>query len=205
MGRWVLVRHGVTPWNEEGRVQGHVETSLSARGRRQAELVASRLAGISFDAAYASDLPRCVETAETILASHSMQLRRTPDLREQGYGEWEGRVFREIQRDDPVLYDALMKHPTDFIPPGGEGIPALLERVGRFVSATREIHGPDETLLIVGHMGSVQALLVCLLGLPKDFITRFMLRPASVSIMGIYEDRATVEEWNSTDHLEEAP
>lgn len=205
MGRWVLVRHGVTPWNEEGRVQGHVQTPLSVAGRRQAELAASRLAGTSFDAAYASDLLRCVETAETILGSHSARLRRTSDLREQGYGEWEGRVFREIQRDDPVRYDTLMKHPTDFVPPGGEGIPALLERVERFVATARETHGPDETLLIVGHLGSLQALLVCLLGLPKDFITRFMLRPASVSIMGIYADRATVEEWNSTGHLEEAP
>lgn len=205
MGRWVLVRHGVTPWNEEGRIQGHVPTSLSETGRMQAQRAASRLAGVPFDCAYASDLPRCVETARAILHSRPVPLRLTPDLREQGYGQWEGRIFRDIQQQDPVRYDTLMQRPTEFVPPGGEGIQAMLERVGRFASGLRESHRLDENLLIVGHMGSLQAFLVRMLDLPRDYITRFVLLPASISVVGVYQDRATLEEWNNTNHLEDAP
>jgi broad specificity phosphatase PhoE len=201
----VLVRHGVTPWNEEGRIQGHTATSLSETGRVQVQRAAARLAGASFDCAYASDLPRCVETAQAIIQSRPVPLHLTPDLREQGYGQWEGRVFRDLQQQDPVRYDTLMQRPTEFVPPGGEGIQAMLERVGRFAAGLRESHSVDDNLLIVGHMGSLQAFLVRMLDLPHDYITRFVLGPASISVIGVYQDRATLEGWNNTSHLEDAP
>jgi broad specificity phosphatase PhoE len=198
----VLVRHGVTQWNEEGRVQGHVQTPLSDAGRGQAQRVAARLAGVSFAAAYTSDLTRALETAQLLLDSRPVPLRPVLELRELSYGHWEGRVFREIQRDEPDRYEALMKRPTEFVPPGGEGIADLLRRVAEFASRLREAHGPEETLLIVGHLGSLRALLLGLLDLPAEAIWRFALRPASVSVLSVYPDTATLEEWNSVSHLE---
>ena len=62
--RWFLVRHGETPWNDEGRAQGQSDTPLNARGRAQAALTGTRLMPLDFEAAYSSDLQRVVSTAE---------------------------------------------------------------------------------------------------------------------------------------------
>ena len=59
----IVVRHGETAWNADGRIQGHLPTALNARGMRQAEAVAARLAGEAFDALYSSDLKRAMQTA----------------------------------------------------------------------------------------------------------------------------------------------
>ena len=58
MGSWYLVRHGETQWNRIGRIQGHSDVPLTETGRRQARLLARRLADSTFDAVYTSDLSR---------------------------------------------------------------------------------------------------------------------------------------------------
>jgi broad specificity phosphatase PhoE len=195
----------MTPWNEEGRVQGHVETSLSDAGRRQAGQTRVRLAGAPFTAAYASDLPRCMETAQLVLDSRPVPLRTAPELRELFYGLWEGRSYREIQKEEPERFAAMMADPLTFAPPEGEGLAELMLRVGRFVTATREAHAPEETLLVVGHQGSLRALLLTVLELPLSHFWRFGLRAASVSVLDVRRDGAILEEWNSTTHLEGPP
>ena len=50
--RWFLIRHGETAWNDEGRAQGQSDTPLNVRGTAQAELTATRLAPLEFEAAY---------------------------------------------------------------------------------------------------------------------------------------------------------
>ena len=54
----VVVRHGETLWNADGRQQGHLDSPLSELGWRQAEAIAERVAGQPFDALYSSDLGR---------------------------------------------------------------------------------------------------------------------------------------------------
>jgi len=62
----LLVRHGETDWNAEGRLQGHTDRPLNDYGRRQAKELADRLAGEGADAIYTSDLVRAKATAEII-------------------------------------------------------------------------------------------------------------------------------------------
>ena len=86
----LLVRHGETDWNAEGRLQGHTDRPLNDYGRTQAKELADRLAGEGADAIYTSDLIRAKATAEIIGERLGLTVVVDPDLREKDWGSWEG-------------------------------------------------------------------------------------------------------------------
>jgi len=204
MSRWYLVRHAPTDWNVEARVQGHSDVKLNEAGRRQAVLLARRLAGIPFVVACSSDLSRTMETAEAILRGRCVPMHATPELRELSYGCWEGMTYREIQARDPVLYGQLLTGDVTFAPPRGESVEALARRVGALTRRLNEDHPGDAgNVLVVGHGGSLRALVLSLLGLPVSAFWRFQIASASLSIVSLYPQGATLDLWNDTSHLED--
>jgi probable phosphoglycerate mutase len=70
----LLIRHGETDWNREKRLQGFIDIGLNAIGIEQAKLLASVLQSESIDAAYASDLARAYDTADTIAQHHQLEV-----------------------------------------------------------------------------------------------------------------------------------
>jgi broad specificity phosphatase PhoE len=87
----LLVRHGETDWNRDGRWQGGSDTRLNDLGREQARALAERLDG-SIDVLYSSDLARARETAEIVAAKLGLEVHVDPRLRERSFGSWEGRT-----------------------------------------------------------------------------------------------------------------
>ena len=204
MSSLYLVRHGETTWNIEGRAQGHVDTPLNEVGRRQAELAATRLAGVPFAAAYSSDLPRALEAARLLIKERSTHLCAAADLRELSYGEWEGVTYGEVQARYPALYAELMSGDVTFAPPDGESVEDLVHRVGALQERLRRTHREGENVLVVGHGGSLRALLVSVLELPVTSFWRFKLDLGSLSIVTLSREGATLDLWNDTGHLEHA-
>ena len=100
MTRVLLIRHGQSEWNADGRWQGQADPPLTDLGRAQAHH-ASRALG-TVDAIAASDLQRAAETAAILadeLGVGPVVLDR--DLRERDAGEWSGLTRAEIERDWP--------------------------------------------------------------------------------------------------------
>ena len=97
--RLVLVRHGVTDWNREGRFQGHLDPPLGDEGRREASLVAERLVEDSTLRplrVISSSLGRAMETAAPIAARAGVDVEPDARLIEIGQGRWEGRTHAEL-------------------------------------------------------------------------------------------------------------
>ena len=199
--RWFIVRHGETDWNVEHRVQGHSDTPLNETGHLQAKQIGDRLSSVRFAAAYASDLPRVVETATTILRHHDTPLQTVTELREKHYGTWEGKTGAQIEAEDPESYARLFEDDITFSPPGGESDSALIDRVRPAVERLKQAHQTDENILIVSHGGTLRAILVLLLGLPKEVIWRFFLANGSLSVVNVYSQNSVLDFWNDTSHL----
>jgi probable phosphoglycerate mutase len=128
--RLVLVRHGETEWNRQGRIQGfHADSPLTSTGRAQALAVAERLGKEGIDLLFASDLGRTLETAEPIARAAGVQLVRDRDLRERSYGIFEGRTFAEIALEYPRDYERMRARDPQYKSPGGESATEFHERV----------------------------------------------------------------------------
>jgi probable phosphoglycerate mutase len=84
-----IVRHGITDWNGEKRLQGHTDIPLNEAGRRQAELVGKRMSGETWDVVYSSDLSRANETARIAVERHGLVITKDVRLRETYFGEIE--------------------------------------------------------------------------------------------------------------------
>lgn len=201
MGRLLIVRHGETEWNAEGRIQGHTDIGLSEKGRQQARSVARRLVDVPIDVAHCSDLSRTCETAKIILGERAIPLQLTPKLREYHKGVFEGLTAVEMKDRYPDLYAASLLPDLDFAPTGGESIRQTSARMADFVAQVKE-HHLDDTMLIVGHGGSLRALIVALLALPLEATWRFVMANCSLSIIDTYPDNAVLRLYNDVSHLD---
>jgi broad specificity phosphatase PhoE len=88
-----IIRHGESNWNAEGRQQGHLDSGLSHRGRKQAEAMANALRGRRFDAIYSSDPGRAQQTAEIIAEALGLRVLVDPRLRVRHLGIFHGHTW----------------------------------------------------------------------------------------------------------------
>lgn len=200
MGQLLIVRHGETAWNAEGRIQGHSDVALSERGEAQAQELSLRLKDVKIDAAYSSDLSRASETARRILAKRNVELNLTARLRERYYGVFEGLNVDERQTRYPEQFAASLVKDLDFAPDGGENVRQIADRMAPLMDEIISKH-LDETVLIVGHGGSLRAGLITLMGFPIEANWRFVMDNCGLSIIDTYSDNAVMRLYNDTSHL----
>jgi broad specificity phosphatase PhoE len=149
----LLVRHGETDWNAEGRLQGHTDRPLNDYGRRQAKELAERLAGEGADAIYTSDLVRAQETAEIVGERLGLTVVVDPDLREKDWGTWEG-----LTGDERVHVEFA-----------GESTQDHRERVMGAVRRIAARH-PDQRVVVVTHGGSLRRIQAAVNGVADPVI-----------------------------------
>ncbi len=181
--RFLLVRHGESTYNAEGRIQGQQDAPLSERGRQQVERIGERLRTYQFDACYASDLSRAADTARAIMRHHpDVPFAFTTLLREIKFGIFEGRIMPEIEEMYPEEYAQWMEDRRHFVPPGAESADDLSERAGRALRWLRE-RGHEGTVLVVAHGAILNAFLGQFLQLGADGRHRFHFDNTAVAIV----------------------
>ena len=200
--RLVLVRHGVTDWNRQGRFQGHRDPGLSEAGRHEAELAAERLAEderLRPARIVSSSLGRALATAEPIGAAVGVEVEPDDRLIEIGQGEWEGRTHAELEREDAERYLAWRNATGIRQPPGGEPLDAATARVRDFISEL-ERRDDDGVTLIVSHGGTLRILAHVLLDLHEVHILE-VDNASLTSVVRAESGTWRLERWNDTQHL----
>ena len=165
----LLIRHGETDWNRQGRYQGQSDVPLNPVGLEQAAAAARALDGRPLDAVYTSDLQRARATAQAVAAATGAPLLEDRRLREVHQGDWEGQLFDDIRVRDAERLAARRRDPLGIPPPGGE---TVLEVRARALAALDEIvrRHPAGRVAIVSHGLTLAVIKTHLAGAPIESV-----------------------------------
>ncbi len=168
--RVILVRHGETDWNLEGRFQGQIDIPLNNNGKTQALAAGSFLSGLNLTRAFSSSMKRPLQTAEAILQQHNgLKVELKEDLIEINHGLWEGKLESEIKEQWPESLKTWKNHPEQVQMPEGESIQQVWDRSINCWRKICEQLKVEDTALVVAHDAVNKTILCHLLGLsPKE-------------------------------------
>ncbi len=164
----IVVRHGETEWNAEGRLQGQADTSLNKQGQSQASASAQFLKSLPLVQIHSSTLRRCRKTADSIAEVNvgRPKVVYSDLLKETALGVLEGES--KDRQSTPELTDHYQKFSDDEINyrvPNGENLHDVSARVQRFFTDQRQLLNGQGTHLIVGHRNVNKMIIKSLLGL----------------------------------------
>ena len=202
MMRLILVRHGQTEWNANGRYQGQSNVALSELGRRQAECLAAGFPVQGLDAIYSSDLDRARETAECVGRKFDVPVRPEPAFRELSFGDWEGLTYQEISTRWPEEANKLFTAPDELKIPNGETFQDLQKRALAKIDALCKGH-TDKNVAVFAHGAINKTILSGLMHIPLHYLWSLRQDNTAVNILRLDDGYVTVELINSTSHLGE--
>jgi broad specificity phosphatase PhoE len=187
-----LARHGETAWTITGQHTGRTDLPLTQRGEGNARRLGERLTGLTFAKVFTSPLQRAMRTCE--LAGFGSVAQVDADLLEWDYGEYEGRLTADIQKERPdwqLFRDGC---------PGGESPKQVAERADRVLNRLRAVSG-DVLVFSSGHF--LRVLAARWIGAEPINGKSLMLGTASLSALG-YEHNIShpaIRLWNDTHHV----
>ena len=195
MSTFYLIRHATNDFVGTALAGWKPHVHLNSEGQKQARTLAEKLAHVRFHQVVSSPLERAQETALPLAKQQRVEIQTEPALGEVNFGDWTGKTISELSSDPLwVRWNAFRSVARI---PNGE---SMTEIQGRAVAALTRLHHrfPSETIAIVSHGDVIRALLLCVLGMPLDFIHRIEISPASYSILKLYDASAQVLAMNVT-------
>lgn len=183
-----LMRHGETEWNAQGRIQGALDSPLTERGGRQAQIMGlalkRKLAGQVLPL-YCSPLGRARQTLEIVCATAGLDVGVCifdERLRELSWGEWDGLTRAEIEARTPGALAARLATHWTHMPPGGSSYAELAERLQPFIDALSATGG-----IVIAHGATSRVLRGLHLRMAPQDIVR--LEEPQDRVFGLYSGR----------------
>jgi len=165
--QFILVRHGETAWNRQGRIQGHLDSPLNSEGIVQAKTIAERLERESFDALISSDLGRALSTAHYIALRSGHSIITDARLRERQYGIFHGLTFAQAKSLYPEAYARYASKSPNYAIPGGESAQECFLRNLEAFQALAARYS-DKRIVVVTHSGVLHGLYCHVMRLPHS-------------------------------------
>jgi len=176
----IIIRHGETLWNVEGKKQGQFDSPLTSLGIKQAKALAQRLTEESFTGLYASDLGRAYKTAEYIAARTNHKILPEQRLRERNFGIFQGLTDKQIENEYPAEYNSHLTNQVDYVIPDGESLRQFYARVTDFLESLTALHD-GQVVTIVTHGGVIDCWFRYIFDLPLETSRRAKLWNASIN------------------------
>jgi probable phosphoglycerate mutase len=193
MTTFLLIRHGEC--DTGGKISGHTRGfHLTQNGKDQADAMAQRLKDIQISALYSSPIERAIETACYIERQKNIVMEIREELIEVNFGDWTG--IKMASLSDNTYWNNFNIFKGAFRIPEGEMVEEIASRMCRFIEEVRrKVSG---NIAIVSHGDPIKTVIAQYTGIPLDYIIRFDILPASISVLQIDDYGACLNCLNST-------
>jgi broad specificity phosphatase PhoE len=198
MKELLLIRHGQTNWNTQGRVQGGGD--LNEVGITQSNALAAVLEKFHATAIYTSPSRRAHQTATIIATALSLPVYTTSLLKDLDYGVWSGALLADLIKNDPDLFERWEKDPSSVTFPEGGSLLDLRRRISTFMDEITEKH-PYETVVLVTHESPIISMVAIALEIPDSSHRNFHADNASLTILESKNEHYILSTFNDTSHL----
>ena len=195
----IVARHGETEWNTQGRVQGHLDSPLTDRGRRQSEALARAVAAEPIAAIYSSDLGRALDTAAPVARVFGLAVRTELRLRERHLGVFQGLTFVDAARIHPELHARYRARDRGERLLTGESLEDVRVRIEDALASIAVAH-PDRVVLVVTHGGALDQIFRLATGMPLEAPRDFGVENASINRLRWSDGRLSLDEWGDVAH-----
>jgi len=206
----ILIRHGITEWNKEGRYCGYKDVNLSSQGKLEVIKLRKSLNKISFDRIYCSDRKRALQTRAILFGSgfgkrkpnHGLLARsnftKLKGLREINFGVFEGLKHDEIMEKYPEIYKEWLTDPYKDRIPNAESMQVFKKRVQATINKILRFNR-GKTIAVVCH-GGVIGIFVSSILRSGDFWS-YVPSAASATIVEYRNNRFKINKFNDKAHL----
>jgi probable phosphoglycerate mutase len=177
----LLIRHGETEYNRNGKMAGRMPgVPLNERGRKQAAEVAEALAKAPIKTIYASPIERAQETASYLAKIIGLEIQIAEGINETDIGEWTGRSVKQCARTK--LWQTVIHKPSELTFPGGESFAYIQQRASAELKAIAERH-PDELVACFTHADIIRLAVAHFLDMPLDAFQRLGSDNCSITVL----------------------
>ena len=198
----ILIRHGLTLWNRDARIQGISDVELAPEGLRQAELLAKNFPFDKVDAVYSSDLSRAKNTAQFVADKFNLTVQTTAALREVDFGIWEGKYFSELEKYESDKLKIFHTKPDELKLDGAETFQQAQARAMNGIKKIAALHeGGESRVVCVAHGSINRLILAAILEIPRNNIWRLTQFNTAINILRVDDGNFTVQLINGTAHL----
>ncbi|MDH4154981.1 MAG: histidine phosphatase family protein [Nitrospira sp.] len=187
-----LIRQGETEWSAAKRHTGRTDVPLTPRGERQATALGRVLADREFTSVLCSPLRRARQTCE--LAGYGAVATVADGLLEWDYGIYEGRTTEDMRQEEPgwSIWSTSV--------PKGESLEQVAQRAHGVIAQALLAKGD---VLLFAHAHILRILTACWLGLPPPAGRLFVLRTASISVLGYERETRVITQWNVSHEMKD--
>jgi probable phosphomutase (TIGR03848 family) len=182
MSTFYFIRHGANDMLGKSIAGWQAGVHLNKEGREQAERLANYLGSHPIQRIYSSPLERARETAQPLAKKLNLEIQNTSELGEVQFGDWNGATLEDLDRQH--LWKQWNSFRTGTRIPNGEMMIVVQARMATFLQKLREDF-TGHTVALFSHGDPIRAALAYYLGIPLDYMLRFEVDPASVSVLSI--------------------
>ncbi|MGL4914006.1 MAG: histidine phosphatase family protein [Romboutsia sp.] len=200
MIKLILVRHALTIDNQNNRLSGHIDSTVSEVGKNQINKLTNYLKNINIDKIYTTTSSRTKDTVKKISKMKNLEIIEKEDLKEISFGDFEGITFEEIKKSYPHEFQDMINKGYEYKYPNGESLIDSYSRVTDEISKMI-FENEEKTILICSHGGTIRNIITYLISNSYEYHWNFKIDNASVTILEIDNGFTVIDTMNNTSFI----
>ncbi len=188
-----LVRHGHTRATELGLLYSDPKIEITEKGLAQAQAAAKYVAATKPQILLCGAAVRVAQSSQPVEQETGLKAQIVKGFEEWQVGDWEGRTYLDIKKNDPDQYRCWCADPISNAPPNGESIVQLSERIREsLIELITNSEFEGKTIAMVTHSGIIRSIIVHALGMPIENFWRLSIPTGSISRIDFSKNFATM-------------